>query len=133
MGFVCEDWLHHNICVPCPVKWNLMWPLNVEISCNDIWFNFNYTMVVMLVKVADSTKESDFSPKSLDGKVIINGVSECECCLNMKKELKEMQEELCSARLIIRLLQTEGNIVNNTDIASNQEVNHDSRNINCNE
>jgi hypothetical protein len=42
-----EDWLHHNICVPCPVQWNLMCPLNVEISCNDISFNFNYVMVVM--------------------------------------------------------------------------------------
>jgi hypothetical protein len=28
-GFVCEDWLHHNICVPCPVQRNLVWPLNV--------------------------------------------------------------------------------------------------------
>jgi hypothetical protein len=41
MGFMSEDWLHHNICVPCPVKWNLTCPLNVEISCNDILFNFN--------------------------------------------------------------------------------------------
>jgi hypothetical protein len=47
MGFMCEDWLHHNICVPCPVIRNLMWPLNVEISFNDIWFNFNYITVVM--------------------------------------------------------------------------------------
>jgi hypothetical protein len=47
MGFMPEDWLHHNICVPCPVHWNLMHPLNVEISCNDISFNFNYMMVVM--------------------------------------------------------------------------------------
>ena len=39
MGFMPEDWLHHNICVPCAVQWNLMWPLNVEISCNDISFN----------------------------------------------------------------------------------------------
>ena len=47
MGFMAEDWLHHNICVLCPVQWNLMWPLDVEISCNDISFNFNYIMVVM--------------------------------------------------------------------------------------
>jgi hypothetical protein len=47
MGFMPEDWLHHNISVPWPVKWNVMCPLNVEISCNDILFNFNYIMVVM--------------------------------------------------------------------------------------
>jgi hypothetical protein len=46
MGFMSEDWLHHSICVTCPVKWNLMWPLHVEISCNDISVNFNYIMVV---------------------------------------------------------------------------------------
>jgi hypothetical protein len=42
-----EGWLHHNICVPCPAKWNLGHPLNVEISCNDTSFNSNYVMVVM--------------------------------------------------------------------------------------
>ena len=47
MGFMPEDWLHHNISVPCPVQCNLMCPLNVEMSCNDISFNFNYIMVVM--------------------------------------------------------------------------------------
>jgi hypothetical protein len=47
MGFMCEDWHQHNICVPCPVKWNIMWPFSVEISCNDSWFNFNYVTVVM--------------------------------------------------------------------------------------
>jgi len=47
MGFMPEDWLRHSICVPCPAKWNLMWPLNVEISCNDISFDCNYIMVVM--------------------------------------------------------------------------------------
>ena len=41
-----EDWLHHNISVPCPVQYNLMCPLNVEISCNDISFNFSYIMVM---------------------------------------------------------------------------------------
>jgi len=40
-----EAWLHHNICVPCPVELNLMWPINVEISCNDISFNFSYVML----------------------------------------------------------------------------------------
>jgi len=36
-----------TISVPCPVQWNLMWPLNVEMSCNDISFDFKYIMVVM--------------------------------------------------------------------------------------
>jgi len=47
MGFMSEDWLHHNICVPYPVQWNLMCSINVEMSCNDISFNFYYIMVVM--------------------------------------------------------------------------------------
>ena len=29
-----------------PVHWNVMCPLNVEISCNDISFSFNYMMVM---------------------------------------------------------------------------------------
>ena len=53
MGFMPEDWHHHNISVPCLVQCNLMCPLNVEISCNDISFNFNYIMVVMYGTVAE--------------------------------------------------------------------------------
>jgi hypothetical protein len=52
--------------------------------------------------------EVDFSAQCLADKVIISGVSECKCCLNLKRELKEVQEELSSAKLIIELLQTEG-------------------------
>ena len=44
-----------------------------------------------------------------------------------------MQEELSSARLIIKLLQSEGNIVNAIDNTTNQEMNYDARNINSNE
>jgi len=44
----------------------------------------------------------------LADKIIISGVSECKCCLNLKRELKEIQEELISAKLNIELLQTEG-------------------------
>ena len=47
MGFMPENRLHHNICVLCPVKWNLMHLLKVEISSNDIWFNVNYIIVFM--------------------------------------------------------------------------------------
>jgi len=39
-----------------------------------------------------------------------------------------MQEELSSARLIIRLLQADGNMITGIDTAMNQETNHDSRN-----
>jgi len=51
----------------------------------------------------------------------------------MKRELQLMQEELSSARLIIKLLQAEGNIVNAIDTTTNQEMNYDARNINSNE
>jgi len=47
MALKPEAWLHHNICVLCPVQWNLMQPLEIEVNCNDISFNFNYIVVVM--------------------------------------------------------------------------------------
>ena len=36
-------------------------------------------------------------------------MSECKCCMNLKRELKEVQEELSSVKLIIDLLQKEDN------------------------
>ena len=83
--------------------------------------------------MAAARVQSDFSPKYLDDNVRINGASECEFCLNMKRELQEMHEELRSTRLIIKLLQTEGNIVNTNNIAINQEMDHNARNNNSNE
>ena len=59
------------------------------------------------VNMADSRVEVDFNVQCLADKIIINGVSECKCCLNLKRELKEIQEELSSAKLIIELLQKE--------------------------
>ena len=53
-----EGWLHHNICVPCPVRWHLMYPLNVEINCNDVSFNFQYVMVVIGEKQWQSTPKN---------------------------------------------------------------------------
>jgi hypothetical protein len=44
-----------------------------------------------------------------DDKTRISGVRECKCCLNMKKELKDLQDELTSAKLIIKPLQSESN------------------------
>ena len=49
----------------------------------------------------------DFSAQCLADKIMISGVNECKCCLNLKKELKEIQQELSSAKLIIKLAQTE--------------------------
>ena len=59
--------------------------------------------------MADGQVEVDFSAQCLTDKIIISGVSECKCCLDTKRELKGIQEELSSAKLIIKLLQTEGN------------------------
>jgi hypothetical protein len=53
--------------------------------------------------------ESDFSALCFDDKARISDVSECKCCINIKKELKELQDELSSAKLIIKLLQSESN------------------------
>jgi len=69
--------------------------------------------------------KSDSSPEYLDDKVRINGASDCEFCLNMERELQEIHEELRSTRLIIKLLQTEGNRVN-------QEMDHNASNNNSN-
>jgi len=57
--------------------------------------------------MVDSQVEVDFSAQCLADK-IISGVTECKCCLNLKRELKEIQEEISSAKLIIDLLQKEG-------------------------
>jgi hypothetical protein len=48
--------------------------------------------------------ESDFSVLCFNDKARISNVSECTCCINIKKELKELQDELSSAKLIIKLL-----------------------------
>jgi hypothetical protein len=50
--------------------------------------------------------ERDFSALRFDDKARISDVSECKCCINFKKEL---QDELSSAKLIIKLLQSEIN------------------------
>jgi len=46
-----------------------------------------------------------FKAQCLADKIKISGVSECKCCLNLKRELKEIQEEPSSAKLIIELVQ----------------------------
>jgi hypothetical protein len=53
--------------------------------------------------------ESDFSALCFNDEARRSDVSECKCCINIKKELKELQDELSSAELIIKLLQSENN------------------------
>jgi len=63
--------------------------------------------------MAYSLAEVDFNAQCSANKLIVSDVSECKCCLYLKQELKEMQEELSSTKLIIKLLQTEGDTHNN--------------------
>ena len=51
--------------------------------------------------------EAEFSAHRLTEKIMISDVNECKYCLILKTEIKEIQEELISAKLIIILLQTE--------------------------
>jgi hypothetical protein len=64
--------------------------------------------------------EVDFSAQRLADKIIISGVSECKCCLNLKREIKEIQEGLSSAKLIIKLLQTEGSANEHVGYGTNE-------------
>jgi hypothetical protein len=48
----------------------------------------------------DGQVEDDFNAQCLVDKIAIRGVSDCTCCLNLKTELKEIQEELSSVKLI---------------------------------
>jgi len=57
--------------------------------------------------MVDSQVEVHFNAQCLADKIIISHVTECKCCLNLKRELKEIQEELSSAKSIIELLQKE--------------------------
>jgi hypothetical protein len=52
--------------------------------------------------------EVDFSAQCSADKVIVRGENECTCCSDLKRELKVIQDELSLAKLIIKLLQTEG-------------------------
>ena len=63
--------------------------------------------VLEIVYNSDDQVEVDFNAQCLADKITIIGVSESKCCLNLKRELKEIQEELSSAKLIIELLQKE--------------------------
>jgi len=78
--------------------------------------------------MADSVVDIEFNPKCFGDKVIINDKSECEFCFNITSELQILHEELSSARLIIKLLQTEGNAVNAFDISTNRGTNNDAGN-----
>ena len=66
--------------------------------------------------------QSEFSPKCFDEKVGLKNKSDCDFCLNLKREIQILHEKLSSAKLVIKLLQTEGNAVDST---TNQERNYD--------
>jgi len=59
--------------------------------------------------MATSQVESDLSALCFGDKTRLRDVSECKYCINMEKELKELQDELSSAKLIIKPLQSESN------------------------
>jgi len=59
--------------------------------------------------MAAGKDERDFSALCFGEKTSLRDVSECKYCINMEKELKELQEALSSAKLIIKLLQSESN------------------------
>ena len=61
------------------------------------------------LKMAVGQVQSDFSALCFDNKSRMSGVNECKCCINMKKELQELQDELSSVKLIIKLLHSERN------------------------
>ena len=60
--------------------------------------------------MAAGKDESDSSALYFDNKPRLRDASECNYCTNMKKDLKELREELSSAKLIIKLLQSENNL-----------------------
>jgi hypothetical protein len=76
--------------------------------------NVKWFIRLPVCKMAAGQVESDFGALSFDHKTRISDVSECKCCINMKKELKVLQDELSSASLIIKLLQSENNIIERT-------------------
>jgi len=57
--------------------------------------------------MADGRVEVNFIAHGLEDKRILGSVSECKCCMNLKRKVKEVQEELGSVKLIIELLQKE--------------------------
>jgi len=57
--------------------------------------------------MADGHAGVTFNAQDLEDKRTLSSVSECKCCSNLKRELKELQQELSSAKLIIELLQQE--------------------------
>ena len=59
--------------------------------------------------MAAGKDEGEFSALFFGDKTRLRDVSECKFCINLGKELKELREELSSAKLIINLLQSENN------------------------
>jgi len=72
--------------------------------------------------MAEAVVQNEFSPKCFDEKVGLKNKSDYDLCLNLKREIQILHEEISSAKLIIKLLQTEGNPI---DSSTNQERNYD--------
>ena len=70
----------------------------------NIWEQPQQIKIQFRKNMADGQVEVDFIAHGLEDKKILVGVSEFTSCLNLKRELKEVQEELSSVKLIIELL-----------------------------
>ena len=68
--------------------------------------------------MADAMVQTAFRSRCFDEKVGLVNNSDCNLCLNLKREIQILNEELSSAKLIIKLLQTDGN---STDSSHNQK------------
>jgi hypothetical protein len=64
---------------------------------------------MFVFNMAAGKDERVFSALCFGEKTRLWDMSEFKYCINMEKELKELQEELSSAKLVIKLLQSESN------------------------
>ena len=95
MGFMPEHWLHHNICVLCPVKWNVMHPFKVEMSCNDISFNFNYIIVTYGTSSKPASKQFSHQTRQHEKAPEFHQML-MECCIyEIKMFLVPVWNEMC--------------------------------------
>jgi len=73
--------------------------------------------------MADGQVEVNFIANGLEDKRILDEVSECKCCLNLKRELEELQEELSSVKLILEVLQKKDSAKEHKDYGTIQPRN----------
>ena len=68
--------------------------------------------------MANAVVQTEFRSRCVDEKVGLVNNSDYNLCLNLKREIQILIDELSSAKLILKLLQTEGN---STDSSHNQK------------